>query len=62
MKITILGTGIVGRTIAVRLADLGHEITIGTRNVESTLKREEKDGSMAILHLKRGIKNIKRSN
>ncbi|MEM9324294.1 MAG: NAD(P)-binding domain-containing protein [Bacteroidota bacterium] len=44
MKITILGTGIVGRTIAAKLFDLGHEVTIGTRNAEKTLTNEEKDG------------------
>ncbi len=44
MKITILGTGIVGRTIAARLVDLGHVITIGTRNVERTLNHNDKDG------------------
>ncbi len=44
MKVTILGTGLVGRTIAAKLFELGHEITIGTRNVESTLNREDKDG------------------
>ena len=43
-KIAILGTGIVGRTIAVKLADLGNEVTIGTRDVANTLKKEEKDG------------------
>jgi len=44
MKVTILGTGIVGRTIAAKLEDMGHEVTLGTRNVASTLNREDKDG------------------
>ena len=44
MKATILGTGIVGRTIAAKLLDIGYEVTIGTRNVESTLSKKEKDG------------------
>ena len=44
MKITILGTGIVGRTIAGKVAELGHEVTIGTRNVENTVNSENKDG------------------
>ncbi|MEM6349102.1 MAG: NAD(P)-binding domain-containing protein [Bacteroidota bacterium] len=44
MKVTILGTGIVGRTIAARLVELGHEVSIGTRNVENTLNNENKDG------------------
>ena len=31
MKIGILGTGIVGRTLGDRLAELGHEVTMGAR-------------------------------
>ena len=44
MKVTILGTGIVGRTLATKLVELGHETTMGTRNVETTLTNENKDG------------------
>jgi len=36
MKTAVLGTGIVGRTIAGKLAQLGHDVTIGTRDVERT--------------------------
>jgi hypothetical protein len=43
MKIAVLGTGTVGRTIATRLADLGHEVAIGTRDPEATLARTETD-------------------
>ncbi len=43
MKLAILGTGMVGRTIAAKLVDLGHEVMMGTRNVESTLNSESKD-------------------
>ena len=43
MKIAVLGTGVVGRTIAVRLLDLGHEIAIGTRDVDATMARTEPD-------------------
>lgn len=39
MKITILGTGMVGMTIAERLIELGHQITMGTRNPEATRTR-----------------------
>lgn len=39
MKITILGTGMVGQTIASRLVELGHTVTIGTRNPSETLNR-----------------------
>jgi 8-hydroxy-5-deazaflavin:NADPH oxidoreductase len=43
MKIAILGTGSVAQTWAKRLQELGHEVTLGTRNVESTLAKTEKD-------------------
>jgi predicted dinucleotide-binding enzyme len=36
MKIAVLGTGQVGRAIAGRLAELGHEITVGTRDPART--------------------------
>jgi 8-hydroxy-5-deazaflavin:NADPH oxidoreductase len=44
MKIAVLGTGTVGRTIAARLAGLGHEVTVGTRDVTTTTRRTEPDG------------------
>ncbi|MEM7163795.1 MAG: NAD(P)-binding domain-containing protein [Bacteroidota bacterium] len=44
MKISVLGTGIVGRTLAEKLHDLNHEVRIGTRNVQNTLNKQEKDG------------------
>ncbi len=44
MKFAVLGTGSVGRAIASRLADLGHDVTIGTRDPQSTLARTETDG------------------
>ncbi|WP_405429342.1 NADPH-dependent F420 reductase [Micromonospora sp. NBC_00617] len=37
MRIAVLGTGSVGRTISARAAELGHQVTIGTRNVATTL-------------------------
>lgn len=44
MKIGILGTGVVGRTVAVGLAGLGHDVMIGTRDVDALLARKEPDG------------------
>ncbi len=44
MKIGIFGTGMVGQTLAQKLAELGHEVNIGTRNVEETMGRSEPDG------------------
>jgi hypothetical protein len=41
MKITVLGTGMVGQTIASRLVELGHDVTMGTRNPSETIKRTE---------------------
>jgi len=43
MKIAVLGTGSVGRTVAAGLADLGHEVVVGTRDPEATLARSEPD-------------------
>ena len=37
MKIGILGTGTVGRSLAGKLTELGHDVVIGTRDVASTL-------------------------
>ena len=44
MKIAVLGTGMVGRTLAARFAELSHEVTMGTRAPASTLARTEPDG------------------
>jgi 8-hydroxy-5-deazaflavin:NADPH oxidoreductase len=32
MRIGVLGTGVVGRTLATKLAELGHEVTMGARD------------------------------
>ena len=39
----ILGTGVVGKTIAARLDGMGHEVMVGTRDPEDTLSRTEPD-------------------
>jgi len=44
MKFAVIGTGNVGQSIASRLAGLGHEVMIGTRNLKEKLAVEEKDG------------------
>lgn len=41
MKIAVIGTGMVGRALAGRLDELGHEVAIGTRDVAATLARSE---------------------
>lgn len=37
MKIAVLGTGMVGRTIAEKLFELGHEVMVGTRDATATM-------------------------
>jgi 8-hydroxy-5-deazaflavin:NADPH oxidoreductase len=43
VRLGILGTGVVDKTLAARLADLGHEVMVGTREPEETLSRTEPD-------------------
>ncbi len=43
MRIAVLGTGMVGQAVAARLADLGHHVTVGTRDPETTRRRTESD-------------------
>jgi predicted dinucleotide-binding enzyme len=43
MKIAVLGTGIVGQALAGRLAGLGHQVTVGTRDVAATIARTGPD-------------------
>lgn len=35
MRYAVLGTGVVGQTIATKLASLGHEVSIGSRSREN---------------------------
>ena len=44
MKIAVLGTGMVGQALAGRLSELGHDVTVGTRDPRATLARTEPDG------------------
>ncbi len=41
MNITILGTGMVGQILAGKLEELGHQITMGTRDPEKTKARTD---------------------
>ena len=43
VRFGILGTGVVGKTIAARLASLGHDVIVGTRTPAETLSRTEPD-------------------
>ena len=42
-KIGILGTGMVGRSLAGKLTELGHDVVVGTREAARTLA-ESKPG------------------
>jgi predicted dinucleotide-binding enzyme len=43
MKIAVIGTGVVGQTHAEKLADLDHEVFMGTQNVKISLAKSEPD-------------------
>jgi hypothetical protein len=43
MKIAVMGTGPVGQALAGKLDELGDEVTVGTRDPEETLARNEPD-------------------
>lgn len=43
MKISIIGTGAVGQTLASKLITLDHEVMLSTRNVTSKLANTLKD-------------------
>ena len=43
-KIAIIGTGSVGQTFALKLSSLGHEVMMGTRNVQEKLSSKATDG------------------
>lgn len=43
MNIAVLGTGMVGQALAGRLDELGHDVTVGTRDPEATLGRTAPD-------------------
>ncbi|HXV04844.1 MAG TPA: NAD(P)-binding domain-containing protein [Solirubrobacterales bacterium] len=45
MRIGVLGTGTVGRTIATKLVELGHEVTMGSRSAENEAMREWVDST-----------------
>jgi predicted dinucleotide-binding enzyme len=43
MRFGILGTGVVSKTMATRLAGLGHDVMAGTRDTQVTLSRTDPD-------------------
>lgn len=47
MRIAVLGTGMVGRALALGLAGAGHEVVIGTRDPAATATREVGEATFA---------------
>ena len=41
MRIAVLGTGVAGRTLAGAFAERGHDVVVGTRDVDDTLARTD---------------------
>ena len=41
VRIAVLGTGSVGRTLSARLDELGHDVVVGTRDPEATAARDD---------------------
>jgi predicted dinucleotide-binding enzyme len=41
MRVAVIGTGIVGRTLARALMHVGHDVVVGTRDPEATGQRED---------------------
>ena len=41
MRIAVIGTGMVGRTLAAGLARIGHDVVVGTRDPDATRARDE---------------------
>ena len=41
MKIAVIGSGVVGRTLANAFGRLGHDVVVGTRDPEVTARRDE---------------------
>ena len=37
MRVAVLGTGVVGQTLAGKLAERGQEVVVGTRDVDSLM-------------------------
>jgi 8-hydroxy-5-deazaflavin:NADPH oxidoreductase len=44
MRVGVLGTGGVGQTLAAKMASLGHEVMVGTRDVQAALARPKRAG------------------
>ncbi|MCX6434123.1 MAG: NAD(P)-binding domain-containing protein, partial [Actinobacteria bacterium] len=45
MRIAVFGTGMVGQAIAARCDELGHDVTVGTRDPAASRARKGADGA-----------------
>jgi len=43
MRVGVLGTGMVGRALAGKLSELGHDVVVGTRDPAELMERTEPD-------------------
>jgi 8-hydroxy-5-deazaflavin:NADPH oxidoreductase len=50
MKIAVVGTGMVGRSLAARLAELGHNVVMGTRDPGLTRTRADESADWLTAH------------
>lgn len=48
MKLAVLGTGPVGRTLSAAFARAGHDVTVGTRNPSATAAREDWESDLPL--------------
>jgi 8-hydroxy-5-deazaflavin:NADPH oxidoreductase len=49
MKIGVLGSGMVGQTLASKLIEMGHQVVVGTRNPEKLQEWKEKQNTDNLL-------------
>jgi predicted dinucleotide-binding enzyme len=48
MKLAVLGTGTVGRTLGAAFAQAGHDVTVGTRDPATTAARDEWNATLPL--------------
>lgn len=47
MRVGILGTGVVGKTLAAALVSRGHDVMLGTRDVRRKMEEKAEEGSVS---------------
>lgn len=63
MNIAVIGTGMVGRSISAKLAQLGHKVVMGTRDTEKTYAQTETDvfGNIPFVEWQKDNSNVELS-